>query len=90
MINSSGRTQWKLSVTFVVVAIACAMVGDIEVSTFDPWTELGRILIGLLTPDFNATENLIEALCYTLSFALLGFVLAQLLVFSSRCYSIIA
>nr|WP_242521644.1 ABC transporter permease subunit [Motiliproteus sp. SC1-56] len=50
---------------------------DIEVVTSEPWGELARIGIGLLTPDFLATEELGKALLNTLAFALVGVVIGN-------------
>jgi len=88
---SSLRTPLgKTTLAFFVIAAACAVFADIAITTVDPWREMGRLVLGLITPDFYATENLGSALLYTLAFALLGvafgnvfgFLLA--LVFSSR------
>jgi phosphonate transport system permease protein len=57
---------------FFAIAFACAITGDIAITTVDPWGEFGRMLRGALTPDFAATGNLATALAYTLAFALLG------------------
>jgi phosphonate transport system permease protein len=60
------------SIIFVAIAAACFAIGDIEVSTLDPWTEFGRMLTGIFTPDFTSTDRLLEALLHTVAFALLG------------------
>ena len=54
---------------FVAVAILCAITGDIAITTVDPWSEFASMLRGAVTPDFGATENLLEALATTLAFA---------------------
>lgn len=57
---------------FLAVAIICLAFADIAVSTVDPWTEFGRLLTGLVTPDFYATDSLLLSLAYTVAFAVLG------------------
>ena len=31
------------TIAFIAIAAACLAVADIEISTLDPWTELGRL-----------------------------------------------
>lgn len=57
---------------FLAIAFVCLLFGDIAVTTVDPWGEFGRLLRGIVTPDFTATENLLDALVTTIAFALLG------------------
>jgi phosphonate transport system permease protein len=78
------------TLAFFGIALVCTIFADIAITTVDPWREMGLLVLGLVTPDFYATENLGSALLYTLAFALLGvafgnvfgFLLA--LVFASR------
>lgn len=70
------------TVAFLGIAAACLAVADIEVSTLDPWTEFGRMALGLVTPDFTATERLAESLAHTVAFALLGVALGNVLGFA--------
>lgn len=70
--QSSGYAQGKLSFTFILIALMLSLAADLEISTLDPWVEMGRMFTGLVTPDFFATEYLLEALLFTLSIALLG------------------
>ena len=62
----------RTSLGFLAIALLCLIVSDIEVITLHPWRELGRLGLGLVTPDFTATERLGEALWQTVAFALLG------------------
>jgi len=62
----------RTTLAFVGVALVCVMFADLAVSTSDPWRELGRLLLGVVTPDFYATDNLGSALLYTFAFAILG------------------
>ena len=81
-----GRTI----IAFVAITLVCLIFSDIAVTTVEPWPEFRRLLAGLITPNFFGTEKLIQAILYTLSFALLGVVLANLfglllaVFFSSR------
>ncbi len=69
----------RTSLIFVAIALACLPLADLEITTLDPWQEMGRLLHGLVTPDFFATERLSEALLNTVAFALLGVSLANVL-----------
>jgi phosphonate transport system permease protein len=62
---------------FFFVAVVALAFADIAISTVDPWTEFGRLLAGIVTPDFYSTENIWLALAYTLAFALLGVAVAN-------------
>jgi len=63
-----GRT----TLLFFGIALLCLIFADLAVSTTDPWRELWRLALGIITPDFYATDNLGSALLYTVAFALLG------------------
>jgi phosphonate transport system permease protein len=67
------------SIAFIAVAAACFAAADIEISTLDPWTEMGRLALGIVTPDFGATDRLLEALLHTIAFAVLGVALGNVL-----------
>ena len=77
-------------IAFVAITLVCLIFSDIAVATVEPWPEFRRLLAGLITPNFFGTEKLTQAILYTLSFALLGVVLANLfglllaVFFSSR------
>ena len=60
------------TLAFFGIALICTVFADIAITTVDPWPELGQLLLGAVTPDFHATEQLGKALLYTLAFALLG------------------
>ncbi len=62
----------KTSLGFVGLALVSLWFADIEVTTLHPWQELGQMLVGLLQPDFWATDQLTHALLQTLGFAFLG------------------
>ncbi|WP_258405350.1 PhnE/PtxC family ABC transporter permease [Shewanella mesophila] len=56
-----------------------AYFADIAIISLEPWSELSRMALGFITPDFFATESLINALWLTVSFALLGVALGLLI-----------
>ncbi len=66
----------RVSLAFVVVAVVCTVLGDFEVSTLDPWHELGRLGLGLITPTITDTAQLAEAVLYTVAFAMVGVLVA--------------
>ena len=69
----------RTTTTFVGIAILCLIFADVAISTVDPWQEFNRMLLGLLTPDFYATDSVALAIAYTLAFALLGVALANVM-----------
>ncbi len=71
----------RSSLVFVAIALACLPFADLEITTLDPWREMERLAWGLVSPNFFATEHLLEALLYTLAFAVLGVALANFLGF---------
>ena len=62
----------RTSIGFVGLAILCIVFADIQITTQDPWTEMGRLGLGILTPDFGAVGRLGDALVQTIAFAVLG------------------
>ena len=67
---------------FTAIAAVCLVFADIDITTVDPWTEFGRLALGIVTPDFTATEFLLDAIAMTLAFALLGVSLSVVLGFA--------
>lgn len=63
---------------FLLLALVALILADIEIATVDPWQEFGRLALGVVTPDFTATEHLLTAIAYTVGFALLGVTFAVL------------
>ncbi|NIP71945.1 MAG: ABC transporter permease, partial [Gammaproteobacteria bacterium] len=68
----SHSATYKTSIAFLLSALALLAVADLEISTLDPWTEVGRMALGALTPNFLAIEELGSALLMTVAFAFLG------------------
>ena len=62
----------RTSLFFVFIAGASFLAADISITTFDPWFELQRMAIGLVTPDFLSLPGFGRALFNTISFALIG------------------
>lgn len=77
------------SLVFVAVAVALLPAADLRIASHDPWAELGRMVQGLLSPDFSAISSLSRAAALTIAFgvcgvaagALAGFLLAPLYCF---------
>ena len=70
-----------VSLVFVAIALLCLAFADLAVTTLDPWTELGRLAWGILTPDFFAVESIGTAIVQTIAFALVGVALAAVIGF---------
>ncbi|SDJ43965.1 phosphonate transport system permease protein [Ferrimonas sediminum] len=68
----------RISFWLALAALACLPFADLTVYQLSPATELGRLLVGMATPDFLATEYLVDAVFTTLAFALQGITLAAL------------
>ena len=66
----------RVSFLFILIAAACLPFADLSISTLDPWTEMERMLWGVLTPDFLAVSNIGTAILQTVAFALVGVALA--------------
>ena len=66
---SSSRRATGL---FVVIALLCLIISDIAVTTLNPWHEMGRLMWGIVTPDFLHLEQLSTALLRTLAFGFTG------------------
>ncbi len=57
---------------FLTIALVCLASADLAITTLTPWDEFARLVRGVATPDFLATENLLHALANTVAFAFLG------------------
>lgn len=74
----STGTQ-RLSLGLIVIALVCLYLADTSVNTAEPWQEIGRIGLGLLTPSALSISELLSSLATTLAFALIGVSVAALL-----------
>lgn len=63
-------TYGRASLAFLGAAALSLLVADIAVSTLNPGAELGRLLAGILSPDFRSIE--IWSIVWTVAFAVLG------------------
>ena len=45
---------FKTTLAFVGVALICLPFADLEIITLHPWIELGRMALGVVTPNFLA------------------------------------
>ncbi len=57
---------------FLGVAVALLPLADLSLTGRDPWGELGRLGLGLLSPDLSAIESILTALALTLAIAIAG------------------
>src|SRR5688500_16758980 len=62
----------RTSLVLVGIALLAALVADFEISTLNPWAELGRMAVGAITPDVAALWDYKVALFNTVVFALCG------------------
>ncbi|QJQ97151.1 MULTISPECIES: ABC transporter permease [Halomonadaceae] len=62
----------RVTLGLITLAVVCLFFGDFEISSHDPWQELGRLFMGLLQPNFSSVDFLGEALLRTVAFAFVG------------------
>ena len=60
----------RTSLYFLIIAVVAFFAADISISTLDPWLELKKMGLGMLTPDFFSLPGFGQALFNTISFAL--------------------
>ena len=65
----------KSSLLFLAIGILFLLVADIEITTLDPMTEMGRMGWGALTPDFSSLYQIRFDLLNTVVFAFCGIAL---------------
>jgi len=70
--NTSASALRNLSLWFAVSALLCLFIIDIDISTTDPWAELGLMTAGALSPSVWSWPTLISSLANTFAFALQG------------------
>lgn len=63
---------------FVAVAALCVVFADLSVTTSDPWTELQRMGLGVVTPDFGAVTGIAMVILQTIAFAISGVALGAI------------
>jgi len=69
----------KVTLSIWLIALIIIPFADIEIVSFDPFLELTRMVNGLVTPDFFATEYLFQAIIQTINFAIIGVCLGLVL-----------
>jgi phosphonate transport system permease protein len=60
----------RVSRWFGALAVAALFAADLRVMSLDPWADLGRLLAGLVGPDFPSVEA--WSVVYTVAFAVVG------------------
>lgn len=73
---STGRRLLWLSLGLLLSALLCLPFADLAVYPSEPWQELGRIALGLVTPWWDDPRILASALGQTVAFALLAVVIS--------------
>ena len=79
----------------MLIALVCLLFADLEITAVDPWPSMWRLAVGLATPNFTATDRLVEAMLHTIAFAVIGTAVASAtgfllaLVFHSRLVRIL-
>jgi phosphonate transport system permease protein len=80
--NSYDRSPLaNTTLIFFSIALICTVFADIAITTVNPWEEMGRLVLGIVTPDFYSTDGLGTSILYTLAFALLGVAVGNVLGF---------
>ncbi len=80
--NSSASALRNISFWFAVSALICLLLVDIDISTADPWAELGLMTAGALSPSVWSWPTLLSSLANTFAFALQGVTLAAIAGFA--------
>lgn len=65
-----GLGYGGVSLAFLAVALASVLAADLRVMALDPWSELARLLGGIIGPDFAAIS--LASVALTVAFAVLG------------------
>lgn len=73
---SQARSLRKLTFYFALAALVCLAFADIDITTRSPGHELWLMARGLVTPRIADPHQWLDAVLYTLTFALQGVVLA--------------
>ncbi len=71
-------TPLRVSLWFLLLACVCIPFADLNISTLEPWRELSRMAQGLISPNFLQGQSLWFAVLYTVSFGILGTVIASI------------
>ena len=68
----------RVSLLFVAIALVALLFADIAITAANPWKDLGRFFMGVITPDFFSSEGVAVALLRTVAFAFVGVALGSL------------
>ena len=77
-LDTSAKALRKTSFWFAAIALLCLLCADLDISTADPWHELGLMAVGALSPSVWSWSTLLTSLANTFSFALQGVALAAI------------
>jgi phosphonate transport system permease protein len=62
----------RASLIFLAIALVGLAFADIAITSANPWKDLGRFFLGIVTPDFFSSEGVAVALLRTVAFAFVG------------------
>ena len=71
----------RVSFLFVAIALVGLVFADIAITAANPWKDLGRFFMGVVTPDFFSSEGVAVALLRTVAFAFVGVALGSMVGF---------
>ena len=71
----------RVSFLFVAIALVGLVFADIAITAANPWKDLGRFFMGIVTPDFFSSEGIALALLRTVAFAFVGVALGSMVGF---------
>jgi phosphonate transport system permease protein len=71
-LTASGTLLARVSLLLIGLGLLCLPFADLAIYRVEPWTELQRMLSGLLRPDWHNWPSLLRALVQTVAFALLA------------------
>ena len=77
-IDTSASALRDISFWFAVSALICLLLVDMDISTVDPWAELGLMTTGALSPSVWSWPTLLSSLANTFAFALQGVTVAAI------------
>lgn len=75
----NDRPRLQVCLAFLATALLLLPFSDIAVYPAEPWQELGRILLGIVTPHWQSAPELAWAILHTFAFALVGVAISAVL-----------
>ena len=73
----SSKT-FNTTLGFIGIALVCWGLADIAITTVHPWQEMGRFLLGFVTPDVSTFQEVGTAILRTVAFAFTGVALGSI------------